>query len=199
MTTPYLPLRNGYYTEATNIWQQWIANTSQTTSNLYRVESHNLPTGATITNNTSSFIDWRAHYRPATVHAWERWDETIEQRRKREWTQNQGDLIRKNRARTAQLRVRIAARKAEQLLLEHLTEAQRQEWQQNERFHFTVGPHHYTIRRGRAGNITLLDRGRRQRFCFHTTYDCPVADNVLAQKLFIESDEQAFLQLANRA
>lgn len=57
----------------------------------------------------------------------------------------------------------------------------------------------YAIQRGRAHNVFELDaQGRRIReFCGHVRDAVPDDDNVLAQKLLIECDEEEFRRLAN--
>jgi hypothetical protein len=59
----------------------------------------------------------------------------------------------------------------------------------------------YRLRRGFAGNVYLLDESGREieKFCIHTSQDIPVADNLIAQKLLLEGDEEAFLRIANRS
>jgi hypothetical protein len=56
----------------------------------------------------------------------------------------------------------------------------------------------YRIREGHAGNVDALDsRGRViGRFCAHPLGRVPVYDMMLAQKLWIETDENMFLKKA---
>lgn len=99
--------------------------------------------------------------------------------------------------------VREAANKrAEELMLAHLTPAQREQIKTHgwfiveggrSKLNYTIRPHAY------AGNIEVLDaNGRRSRLCCHVDHTIPVFDNALAQKLMLEHDEDAFLRIANR-
>jgi len=56
----------------------------------------------------------------------------------------------------------------------------------------------YRIREGHSGNVDALDsRGRLiDRFCAHPLGRVPVYDVMLAQKLWIETDENMFLKEA---
>jgi hypothetical protein len=127
--------------------------------------------------------------------------------RRREWRSRRHSLVIRNRGRTAELRAKLAERRAEALLREHLDETQWRDWTAHKRFHVQTadGERVYEIRRGRAGNIYLVKgvnprQPHVKRFCFHEYHPngrVPVADNVLAQALFIQYDEERFLELAN--
>lgn len=58
----------------------------------------------------------------------------------------------------------------------------------------------YRIRRGRAGNIDVVDKEGfiTARLCAHPVLCVPDSDTMLAQKLMLEHDEAAFLKVANR-
>lgn len=126
-------------------------------------------------------------------------------------------LIQKNRERAAVLRMNIARRRALRLLLAQLTADQQQEWEKEQAFHVETadGRRRYRIRRGMHGNITLVKsddpavKGKRGQaikegavFCWcvaHPDGRLPEEDNVLAQKLMLESPEgeHQFLLQAN--
>lgn len=57
----------------------------------------------------------------------------------------------------------------------------------------------YRIREGHAGNVDALDSGGRvvSRYCAHPLGRIPVHDVMLAQKLWIETDEDMFLREAS--
>lgn len=57
----------------------------------------------------------------------------------------------------------------------------------------------YRIREGHAGNVDALDPSERliSRFCAHPLGRVPVYDVMLAQKLWIETDEEMFLREAS--
>lgn len=119
------------------------------------------------------------------------------------------ELIQQNRIRARAMRSRVERRigeqRAELLLMDNLTDEQRIEWAEKKQFHIDIGERRYRIWRGRAGNVELVRghemrshyRPGRPRYCCHVVAGVPDADNVLAQKLLLESDEQRFLEMAN--
>jgi hypothetical protein len=94
----------------------------------------------------------------------------------------------------------IAARvKAERLLREHLTEEQQDTLDTHGWFDVLRADRTYRIHRGRFGNIdVLVGTEIVESLCVHPVEDVPDADTMLAQKLYLEADEPALLQLANR-
>lgn len=102
----------------------------------------------------------------------------------------------------AQMAEELAAKlKAEQLLLEHLDEKQQEEYKSIRAFNVVSadGQRTYRIREGWAGNVDLLSPEGKviKRYCIHPDIACPVPDNMLAQKLLLETDEKAFIRIAN--
>jgi hypothetical protein len=92
-----------------------------------------------------------------------------------------------------------AERRARELLIEHLTEEQRQTLQ--EQFFFVViGSrsglrYHIQAMCGVAGNIRLPEE--RLTLCAHLTGPLPLSDHLLAQKLWIEHNEPGFRAIAH--
>lgn len=121
-------------------------------------------------------------------------------------------IIYKNRARSRMMRARIATRRAERLLLENLTPKQAADWEKFQWFDVESadGRRTYRIMRGLVGNVGLLRdedlptiTHRHEfilKYCCHITpaHQCPVEDNLLTQKLWIETREEDFLAMANR-
>ena len=95
-----------------------------------------------------------------------------------------------------------AERRAEDLLVEHLTAKQQEQYLKSRSFTVKGGTTGYTylITPCRAMNIYRLGRcgEKRELLCFHTTYIVPVADNMLAQKIMLESSETECLTLAKK-
>jgi hypothetical protein len=96
---------------------------------------------------------------------------------------------------------KVAEARAEALLLQHLDDHQRKEWESKAEFH--VKSQHgrrYCIKRGVQHNIFEVDNSGRKlvELCGHVADDVPVADNVLAQKLALEFTEDSFLRTCNR-
>lgn len=97
----------------------------------------------------------------------------------------------------------IAARtRSRELLLSHLTPAQRETFEKKKWFVIVGGQsrRRYRIRdAGHAGNIDVLNGEKvMHRLCCHCDHSIPIHDNMLAQKLTLEYDESTFLRLANR-
>lgn len=185
-------------------------------------------TSESFTNDVLLRAEWTP--RKLTVEAWDAWQKLPKLRRvfdqatrayieideaelrRREWQATRQRLVASNRTRAAKLREQASQRRANELLLTMLDEAQAEQWRTERAFTIETadGARRYRIRRGVAGNIMLVKDGDREapaggwlrRFCFHAYHpdgQIPVEDHVLAQKLFIESDEASFLRLANPA
>jgi hypothetical protein len=99
-------------------------------------------------------------------------------------------------------RSEAAKARAHALLLSHLTPAQRQTFETNKWFLVEGGRSKVKYRiRGHtcAGNIEILGSERvTHRLCCHCDPTIPLGDQLLAQKLMLELDEDEFLKLANR-
>jgi len=100
-----------------------------------------------------------------------------------------------------QAKQKAVKEKAERLLCEHLTEEQEQAWKENRAIFVTAkSGRRFKIKEGRAGNIEEINtEGKAIRsFCVHVEpHNVPDADNVLAQKLALEHNEEALLRVAN--
>jgi hypothetical protein len=97
---------------------------------------------------------------------------------------------------------RVAAERAEQLLISHLTRAQRKSWERDKAIEVKGrSGRTYRIKCGRAGNVYELDdKGRPvASLCVHLVDPVPDQDNVLWQLLAIQHDEEEFLRRANRS
>ena len=94
----------------------------------------------------------------------------------------------------------IAVQNAEKLLLSVLDEKQKEDWVARGQFYVHVGPRKYRIRRGRIGNVELVDPETDeilQRYCAHPVQPVPNEDTAVAQLLHLRHDEQRFIGLAN--
>lgn len=95
-----------------------------------------------------------------------------------------------------------AAKRAEGLLLANLTLEQRAAYKK-ERTFIVNGSHggRFKLMRGYSHNVKELDEeGREVRtFCIHppAQHPCPNEDNVLLQKLMLQTDEEEFRRIAN--
>lgn len=104
------------------------------------------------------------------------------------------------RHRLAKERLAAAHKKAEELLLSHLTPEQRETFVKNKWFVVQGKKQQYRINGTRyAGNIDIMDGEKvTARLCCHCTVDIPLHDHLLAQKIMLESAEDDFIKLANR-
>jgi hypothetical protein len=99
----------------------------------------------------------------------------------------------------------LARERAQRILQENLTLAQREELAQKGHFTLTLyaGDERrlYRIRQGRSRNVHQVDDNGRilKTLCAHPGIDCPDEDTMLAQKLMLESQEQEFLRIANHS
>lgn len=161
------------------VWNIWV-NTQTTasynsTSSNYIWETWQNTTSATVVYS----LNTPRRYTPPP--------ETAAQRREREAAAER--IVEERHA---------ATRKAQALLLSVLSKKQAAELKEKDEFtvHGSKGGV-YIIKRGIAGNV----RRGRYRYCGHLPGDqrYPQEDHMLAQKLMIETDEEAFLAVANRS
>ena len=96
---------------------------------------------------------------------------------------------------------KAAESKAEELLLMCLNDVQKEIYLKHGYLEINTDKAKYRIKRGWAKNIEKigLDGKPELAYCIHPRdSSVPVPDNMLAQKLMIEYNEQEFLRLANR-
>lgn len=195
-------------------WQGWYrteATNNGATNRYYEVPA---VTGLTTTQGEAWNLwhDMGHAYRPKTTVE----VASPEEMRKATELVNRRHLVTRNRMKAAAIRKKQAERKAEALLLEVLSETQAEEWEKKKAFHVHTadGLRTYRIAYGTAGNVFLTEakqeaRGKYNRilrpgdrFCMHVYHPdgaIPHIDNMLAQKLLLESEggEQEFLRVAN--
>lgn len=92
-----------------------------------------------------------------------------------------------------------ASRKSRSLLMQYLTDAQREELL--EKSYFIVKGSEgglYAIYKGSSGNVSELKDGKRvSGMCIHPNIWTPDFDTMLAQKMHLETDEKKFRKVAN--
>ena len=99
------------------------------------------------------------------------------------------------RLREALVRQRQAGLRAEALLWSWLSPAQRRQYRARRWFEVTTASgRRYRILRG--GVVRLDPRGAG--YCIEATSPVPIADEMLANKLLLETDERRFLATAHR-
>lgn len=111
--------------------------------------------------------------------------------------------VQERRRQQAEESRRQANELAEELLRSALTPEQIQDLEEYRAFTVTVlrpdgTEREYRIHRGQVQNVIGRDRqGRPCRYCIHPSEGVPDADAMLAQKLLLETDEEAFLRVAH--
>jgi hypothetical protein len=102
-------------------------------------------------------------------------------------------------ARAREEQRKLVRENARRLLVEALHESQREELERDGYFHVETkdGTRRYRLSPGSAPLRVHGEDGRRWSYCIHLDYGYPNDDVVLAQKLLLETDEEAFLEIAN--
>lgn len=94
----------------------------------------------------------------------------------------------------------VAEDRAEALLRSALSPAQLAEYVERRRFHVvTPSGRRLRVEWGEVANVVELDAAGRDRaaYCAHPRERVPTADVLVAQKLFLEHDEEGFFRVAN--
>jgi hypothetical protein len=100
-----------------------------------------------------------------------------------------------------QLARKEAQERAKSLLKSVLAKEQLERFERDECIPVdTAKGNRYLIKKGRSANINVLDVDGKctHRLCAHPVSDVPDYDTMLAQLLYLRSDEEAFLKMANR-
>ena len=93
-----------------------------------------------------------------------------------------------------------ASKRAEELLLLHLTDEEAEQYMKHGYFETKVNDKIYRINKGRSGNVEQIKKDGKAafRYCIHPLEMTPSEDVMLAQFLMLHSDEEKFLKTANR-
>ena len=170
----------------------------------------------TTTTNTSSttvaniwflWVNTNTVTSTAVTNIWDCWAQTIvnqqltrEQRLEFERQQLESRARYEREAKERVQKEKEANERAETLLLECLSVDQVAEYRRNKFFIVQGGKSgkKYRIRQGRSNNIDLLDGERiTHRLCCHPGAFLPAPDNMLAQKVLLELQEEEFVRTAN--
>ncbi len=91
--------------------------------------------------------------------------------------------------------------RAVQLLMDHLTPRQKEQYKRTGTFDVEVNGRRYCIYSGWSGKVKLMDKDDRllESLCIHFNNGSmvPIPDLMLAQKLMLETDETEFRRIAN--
>lgn len=184
----------------TTIWSAWNQAANITVSSSGTAATNTVTvsgsTDITITNRV-----WQAWQKPApeVMRRLPQRDREYYERLERERDEY------RRRAEAAEAARKLAEEKAEKLLLSVLSPEQRDEYLKHGRFHVrTADGRLYRINKGRHGNMELLERDAdgeliiAENLCVHVQPNCPNQDNMVAQKLMIESGmEDELRRIAN--
>jgi hypothetical protein len=186
-----------------NDWAQWVFYTTASTANSTAIEAwpewaFQATTTATDTTFTITNV-WPAWAAQQWIVPLQRW---VNQQPIEEY---EAELEEHRRAAAAVAAERKAEReaavaRAEELLKENLDAQQREDYETLQAFLVKAeSGSTYRIHKGLAGNIDLLSEDGEVlgRYCIHIGSEYPVPDNLLAQKLWLEHDEQEFQRIGN--
>lgn len=187
-----LPGNQGWHVAAAQAlaWGHWVAQgTVSTISFATTCNTAQIITNATSTSATTIWTSWAVQH------------ETEEQARsRRRAAKNQAERLEAQYL-ELQRQGQLAKEKARKLLVEHLSAAQRKTYEEKAYFDVELDGKSYRIHQGTHGNVRLLTprAGRiveAVRYCAQPD-GVPAEDAMLAQKLMLETDEAAFLKVAN--
>jgi hypothetical protein len=170
-------LHNSTYTSTAYVWHKW-AITSSTATDYITIDDY---------TDVDPIIRVEPYDRaPAIVHDRSYWEQRIAQESERQ------------RARFAH--EKEVQERARELLMSLLSPEQARDL--IERGHFFVHGRdaRYRIRQGRSANVDVIDRSGivKHRLCVHPAALVPDFDQMAAQLLHIITDEEGFVNKANR-
>lgn len=185
----YYGIDNGTASNSISVWNYWTTSGTSSTITTYPAWDNWVTQGTYQVYQVSS-SPW-VYTDPRTPEQIE-WDRLEAERQADEW-RAKADAMAAEKA--------AAAARAQVLLEENLSEEQRKQLADNNWFEVVTPKAKYRIRRGWAGNVDRIgDDGRaHDRYCIHPSEEVPHEDNMLAQKLLLEADEDTFLRIANRS
>jgi hypothetical protein len=188
---------------AANVWFTWSTTTNTTTANDWVWNKWTLDNGTASTTykldttwtDWNITADWKLNHVAAPVLTEE---QRAEQRRQAEAREAEYA----ERARVQAKEAAEAQERAKALLASVLSRGQRVSLRT--RGYFTVrceSGQRYRVKRGWSHNVErVVRRGRQwvpvESLCIHPRETVPTDDNLVAQKLMLETDEQAFRTIA---
>ena len=184
-------------TTSTGAWETWTANTIDCTT-------------TTSASTDTIWVSWNTSSSTAMTTIWSTWSsdvvtiqndapvQTPEQRAAMEaaWEQQRAE---NQRAADEAMERRKAATARARALLEAVLDHKQREQLAKDRFFEVLARSGklFRIHHGTHGNVRLVENGREvTRYCAQP-YDVPIEDSMAAQKLMIETDEGAFMRVAN--
>jgi hypothetical protein len=185
--------------------QCWFANTAATSVVMQGswpwpyysaavISSSSIWTTALNTISAVTFADgnWRIDGLPNRVNIV---SAKTRRRMRREQERFEAEMGRARAERRATEEAAVARARA--LLFSALTRDQQRSLEERQFFEMNVNGKTYRIHQGTHGNVRLVQGGEETRLFCAQPPNVPVEDAMLAQKLMLETDEQAFLRVAN--
>lgn len=190
--TVYTTSVTGITTTSSNnlVWDAW--NTAYTQTIAYQDRM------ILTYDNNSVWSSWNENWRPSAapvIHMNPHREPSPEERaqaeaRDRAWREQEAE----------KQRVAAEARaRANRLLLSVLDDTQKRDWAAHGHFYLYKGDKKYRIRKGRSGNVELVDANNEplERYCAHPVDAVPDEDTVIAQMMMLLYDEARFIATAN--
>lgn len=183
---------------ATAVWGQWCEDEYSISTATGDCWGH--WTTATAASTTTATMVWRmwssettqVRYVPYTPPAPTQAELDVQRRRADEW---------KKKAEEEKKLREAAEKRATELLLQCLNAEQRASFKKDGRFKVVAGDGAaFEIEYGSHGNVKELDKkgNRVAAWCANVPSNLPFGDNVLAQKLLLETNPKEFRRIANR-
>lgn len=176
------------------------ASSTPTTPTLYGPPVGNgEPVRLSLTTWNNTWSGWTALRASDSWHSWNvAWIDD-EEREEVQAAHERAVLRQQARELKAQQDREAAEARAEALLHENLDSVQREDLEKKRYFHVRAkSGRWYRICVGVAGNVYRIENGREvEKFCIHPPDSYPTPDVMLAQKLLLEADEDAFRRTAN--
>jgi hypothetical protein len=199
-------LQQYYCDNGTATWAAWNSNATTTTSDIvwYSWQGTSTAATATVTATATAATIWyqwtcvdSVPAPPAPEQAALTVEEQSEQQAERERVRSEQATAYVARA----AEVKEATERAVRLFEEQLSDEQLDQYKKNQSFTVVSrkSGRRYRIDHGIARNVRQLreDGSIEKTYCCHLAGDFPIHDHMVAQKLFLEHDEDTFLALAN--
>lgn len=199
-----MTLFSGASTIAYTSTSAWYGATNSVTSpQVWTLQGSNLsvvnyPNATTIWNTWATANTITGLVTAQSLDAWTVWNQApavLSAETKRRLKREQAEMDKAAKLRRE--KNEEAKRKARALLTAQLTPQQRDSLERLGYFDVDIAGKQYRIRQGTHGNVRLLEAGKETvSFCAQPN-GVPAEDAMLAQKLMLETDEAAFLRVAN--
>lgn len=165
-----------------DVWRIWISGTSAATTN--------------VVINAGAWKSWNVNFPISTGGTSSVYGHAAQAA----WTPEQVERVRREDE-ERRARVAVINKRAEELLYSVLDDEQRATYEKERYFDVYSGDRsrRYRIKKGWSGNVELIgpDGKAIERYCVHPREAVPEEDNLVAQMLMIEHEEQRFRATAN--